>query len=173
MTIHTEHPFANPERDPLREFRGRAPAPVSVWTLGIPGGSFGQTVSSFALIEGEPNRVWGIVDPDEDFATHLSASQSTFVLNLLASGQERVAEVFANLAPSPGGPFNTGSWEESDWGPVLARSAGWLGLRLESLTEIGFRLAVIGQIEMITTNSYPPLMHYRGDYIKLPSRPES
>ncbi len=172
MTIHTEHPFANPERDPFREFRGRTPAPVSVWTLVGSGGSFGQTVSSFALIEGEPHRVWGIVDPDEDFATQLLASQSTFVVNLLAVGQEQLAEVFANLAPSPGGPFKTGSWQSSKWGPVLEKSAGWLGVRYESHTSIGYRSAIIGQIEMINVNSNIALTHYRGKYVEQPSQPE-
>lgn len=173
MTIHTEHPFANPERDPFREFRGRTPAPVGVWTLVSSESSFGQTVSSFALIEGEPHRVWGIVDPDEDFATQLLENQSTFVVNLLAVGQEQVAEVFANLAPSPGGQFTTGSWQQSEWGPVLQKSAGWLGVRYESHTEIGYRLAIVGQIEMINTGSHTPLIHYRGNYVAQPSQPES
>lgn len=173
MTIHTEHPFANPERDPFREFRGRTPAPVSVWTLVGSDGSVGQTVSSFSLIEGEPHRVWGIVDPDEDFATQLLAKQSTFVVNLLAVGQEQLAEVFANLAPSPGGPFKTVSWQSSEWGPVLEKSAGWLGVRFESQTLIGFRLAIVGQIEMINTNTHSPLTHYRGNYVALPGQTDA
>ena len=34
MTIHTSHPFADPEPDPLRRLRGRVGGAVSLWTAG-------------------------------------------------------------------------------------------------------------------------------------------
>ena len=39
MTIHGDHPFLPPAdgRDPLRRWRGRMPAPVSVWTTELDG----------------------------------------------------------------------------------------------------------------------------------------
>ena len=32
VTIHAEHPFRDPEPDPVRRFRGRVGGTVSLWT---------------------------------------------------------------------------------------------------------------------------------------------
>ena len=34
MTIHTEHPFLDPEPDPVRRLRGRLGGAVTLWTAG-------------------------------------------------------------------------------------------------------------------------------------------
>ena len=34
MTIHTEHPFQDPDVDPVRRLRGRLGGAVTLWTSG-------------------------------------------------------------------------------------------------------------------------------------------
>ena len=54
-----EHPFIRPEadRDPVRRFRGRLVAPVTIVTAGDDVGRAGLTVSSLMLAEGEPKEI--------------------------------------------------------------------------------------------------------------------
>ena len=68
MTIHDTHPFAasGQPRRPLRRFRGRLPAPVTIWATYTPRGPVGLTVSSVAVADGEPGEVVGLVDPASD-----------------------------------------------------------------------------------------------------------
>src|SRR5918997_543801 len=56
VTIHAGHPFATPEpeRDPLRRWRGRMTAPVSVWAAGDGTGRVGWTLTAFVIADGEP-----------------------------------------------------------------------------------------------------------------------
>ena len=131
MTIHGSHPFlpAEGDRDPLRRWRGRMPAPVSVWTATAGGRPQGWTVSSFVLADGRPGEVVGLVDEDSDLADALRAG-ARFAVSLLGWRHRGLADVFAGLAPAPGGLFTQGSWRDTDWGPVLADGAGWLGARL-------------------------------------------
>ena len=60
MTIHSTHPFADPDPDPARRLRGRLGGAVSLWTAGEPEetrGWAGLTVSSLMLAGGEPARL--------------------------------------------------------------------------------------------------------------------
>ena len=74
----------------------------------------------------------GLVDEDSDLGellTHPQA-QPALVVNLLTWEQRALADAFAGQAPAPGGVFRLGEWTESEWGPVLLGSAGWIGARL-------------------------------------------
>ncbi|SDS24892.1 NADH-FMN oxidoreductase RutF, flavin reductase (DIM6/NTAB) family [Friedmanniella luteola] len=131
MTIHGDHPFlpAADDRDPLRRWRGRMPAPVSVWTSTAGGRSAGWTLSSFLLADGRPPEVVGLVDEEADFADQLALS-GRFAVSLLAGPHRHLADVFAGQAPAPGGVFTVGRWRETAWGPVLEDAVGWLGAAL-------------------------------------------
>ena len=82
MTIHSEHPFTGGPRDPIRRFRGRMAAPVSIWAATAGQRWAGWTVSSFLVADGAPPIVVGLVDEDSDLATAISAG-STFTVSLL------------------------------------------------------------------------------------------
>lgn len=158
MSIHSEHPFTPPEgeRDPLRRLRGRLAAPVTVWTTT----GAGLTVSSVLVADGEPARVLGLIDEDSDF---WDAGPTSVVVNVLGADHRYLAEAFAGTAPAPGGPFTLGTWETSEWGPVLAGAAGWLGVRLEpDPREVGWRLLVEGVVEHVEIGSVDPLVLLRG-----------
>lgn len=174
MTIHSDHPFATPQpdRDPVRRLRGRLAAPVTVWATGRGAGREGWTLSSVLIADGDTgdatgNRapeVLGLLDEDTDLAAEL-APGSLLVVNLLAAGQGPVADAFARVAPSPGGPFRTGTWLDTAWGPRLEGAAGWLGVRVVAEPAYaGWALLVRARIEHAEVDDRDPLVHLRGRY---------
>lgn len=126
MSIHSEHPFATPEadRDPVRRLRGRLPAAVTIWATGDQHRRAGLTVSSMMIAEGDPGELVGLINSDSDLA-ELLASTGRVAVSVLGWSHRQVADVFAGLAPSPGGPFRTGRWHQTDWGPVLDGAVAW------------------------------------------------
>ena len=76
VTIHTEHPFLDPDADPVRRLRGRLGGAVTLWTSGSERSRAGLTVSSVMVAGGEPGRVLGLVDPDSDFRDVLEADRA-------------------------------------------------------------------------------------------------
>src|SRR4029453_9949946 len=133
VTIHHSHPFAAGEQDrnPLRRFRGRMASPVSIWGAASGGTRAGWTLSSFLVADGDPGEVMGLVDEESALADILTET-TTVTVNLLGWGQRALADAFAGVAPAPGGPFALAGWTDTEWGPVLVDSLGWIGARLRS-----------------------------------------
>jgi flavin reductase (DIM6/NTAB) family NADH-FMN oxidoreductase RutF len=165
VTIHPDHPFLPPEgdRDPVRRVRGRLPAPVTVWTTAAGVARRGLTVSSVLVADGAPARVVGLIDPDSAF---WESAPQTFVVNILGAEHRFLADAFAGTAPAPGGPFTLGSWADSDWGPVLAGSAGWIGVRLDGPPprHVGWGVLVEGVVEHAEVGAVEAMTHVRGRY---------
>ncbi len=169
MTIHADHPFADPEpgRDPARRFRGRLGGVVSLWTTGVGPARAGLTVSSVLVAHGEPARVLGLLDPDADFVDAL-ASTGTAVVQLLSWEHRDLADAFAGVAPAPGGVFRLGTWTDTEWGPVLAGTTAWAGVRVEGdLVQVGWSALVTGVVEHVElAEEGDPLLHRRGRYVR-------
>lgn len=181
MTIHGDHPFlpAAGERDPLRRWRGRMPAPVSVWTTTAGGRPAGWTISSFLLADGQPAEVAGLVDEEAEFADQLAGS-GRFAVSLLAGSHRHLADVFAGQAPAPGGVFTVGRWRETEWGPVLGDAVGWLGATVltaehdGSHDRAGWSLLVRGTVqhtELAEPDERGVLCSLRGRYLTLGAGP--
>ncbi|HEV2797583.1 MAG TPA: flavin reductase, partial [Nocardioides sp.] len=139
MTIHSSHPFLDPEgeRDPVRRLRGRLGATVSLWTAGAADERAGLTVSSWLGAGGEPGRVLALLDPDADLTeTLLDAGRG--VVQLLSWEDRGLADAFAGTAPAPGGPWRMAEWADTDHGPRLAHAATWATVEVESDVEVGW-----------------------------------
>lgn len=169
MTIHSEHPFLPPEgdRSPVRRFRGRLPAPVTVWTSGTGDARpAGLTVSSLLIADGDPPELIGLIDPDSDLADAI-ARHGTIAVSQLERSDYALAEAFAGTAPAPGGPFRLTQWTDTTWGPVITHTPTWLGARVrQDPIPAGWSLLIRAVIEHIdlphpTEN---PLTHLRGRY---------
>ncbi len=180
VTIHPEHPFRTPEpdRSPVRRLRGRLTAPVTVWTSHHAGRSYGLTVSSMLVADGEPGRVLGLIDPDADLWDSVRDS-GAFAVSVLDWRHRQLADAFAGVAPAPGGVFRLADWTETEWGPVLDSTGTWAGCRLADPRprDVGWALLVEGIVEhvqltpeSVTGEAGPedgPLLHHRGRYHRL------
>ena len=169
MSIHSEHPFLPPEelRDPVRRLRGRLPSPVTVWTSAGGGSRDGWTISSMLVGNGEPAEMVALVDEDCDW-WDLFRETGTATVNVLTQGQGWIADVFARVAPSPGGPFRTGEWLDADHGPRLVGAAGWAGVRLVDADQehAGWGLLVRATIEVVElVEGVEALQHRQGRYL--------
>ncbi len=168
MTIHSDHPFAQPEsaRDPVRRLRGRLGGTVSLWTTGTGHDRAGLTVSSLMVAAGEPSHLLALVDPDSDFAEAFEDT-GTAVVQLLEWAHRDLAEAFAGQAPAPGGPFRLGTWQDTDWGPRLLGASAWAGVRVTGQQrEVGWSLLVDAEVEHVEIGEErEPLAHRRGRYV--------
>lgn len=167
--IHSSHPFADPAgvRRPVRQFRGRMPAPVTLWTANHDPGPAGLTVASTQVVDGDPGRVFGQIDADSDLYEAILAS-GAFTVQVLAPRHQDLADRFGGLAPAPGGPFRAGErWLTTPFGPVLEDVASWAACRLADTREVGWGRLVEGVIEQVTAGGDEPLLYYRGRYRRL------
>ncbi len=167
-SIHDEHPFQPPlgERDPARRLRGRLVAPVTVVTAGRPEGRAGLTVSSLMVAEGEPARVYFLVGTTTDL---FEAMQETgrFVVHVLGDADGDIADVFAGLRPSPGGPFRGREVVDGDYGPELPLGTRAY-CRFVGGEEATYHLLAAGEIDRIELSEFTdPLAYFRGSYRRL------
>jgi flavin reductase (DIM6/NTAB) family NADH-FMN oxidoreductase RutF len=168
LTIHSTHPFADPDPDPVRRFRGRLTGTVALLTSGVTGeaGRAGLTVSSLMVANGEPARVLALVDPDSDLAATVDETGRA-VVQLLSWAHRDLAEAFAGTAPAPGGPFRTGEFVDTPWGPRLADATTWAGVTLEGATGVGWStLLTLTVDEVVVGDDDEPLVHRRGRYVR-------
>ncbi len=172
MTIHSDHPFLEPEseRDPLRRLRGRLGGAVTLWTTGTGRDRAGLTVSSLMVAGGEPGHILALVDPDSDLADALDDAGAC-VVQLLEWRHRDLAEAFAGLSPAPGGPFRAGAWQDTDWGPLLEGASAWAGVRVVGTPRVvGWSLLLDTVVEHVEIGEEKePLVHRRGRYVRPPA----
>lgn len=167
MTIHSEHPFADPDgaRDPARRLRGRLGGTVCLVTSGSGTARVGLTVSSLMVGHGDPGHALLLVDPDSDLADAL-AEGDRGVLHLLSWPHRDLADAFAGVAPAPGGVFRLGTWSDTVWGPLLDGVTTWAGFTVAETREVGWSVLVDGVLDEIhlADDEGEPLVHRRGRY---------
>lgn len=169
MTIHSGHPFAEADPDPVRRFRGRLGAAVTLWTAGDAADRAGLTVTSVMVAGGEPGRVLALLDPDADLTARLEET-GRGVVALLGWRHRQLADAFAGTAPAPGGAFRTGDFEQSDVGPRLIDAGGWASVAVEDVRVVGWsRLVTCTLTEVVIGEDTEPLLHRRGRWIRLGS----
>ena len=165
MTIHSDHPFLDPEADPVRQLRGRLGGAVSLWTSGSGRRSrAGLTVSSLMVAGGDDGRVLALLDPDSDLR-HRLEDTGRGVVHLLQWEHRQLAEAFAGQFPAPGGPFTLAEWEDTTHGPRLLSSPTWAMVEAESFTTVGWSdLATTRIVDLTIGDDEAPLEHRRGRY---------
>lgn len=167
--VHRDHPFvpSEPGRDPARRLRGRLASPVTVWTAAAGAERAGLTVSSLFVAEGDPGAVLGLVVPTSDLWDALQES-GTFVVHVLDDRRRALAERFAGLRPSPGGPFAGLEVDDSAWGPVIADLDTRAFCRLDQTYPTDFHYIVRGAVERIDIHELTrPMVYFRGRFRKL------
>jgi flavin reductase (DIM6/NTAB) family NADH-FMN oxidoreductase RutF len=138
-----------------------------LWTAGVddaPQDRAGLTVSSIMVAGGEPARVLALLDPDADLTDRL-LDTGRAVVHLLGWEHHALADVFAGVAPAPGGMFRAAEFEPTAWGPRLVSAPAWAGVTLESSVEVGWSTLVTCVLDEITiAEDVEPLVHRRGRY---------
>lgn len=167
--VHEDHPFETPvdQRDPARRFRGRLAAPVTVITSGAGEHRTGLTVSSLVVAEGDPSRIYFLLGSTTDLFYGLEET-GKFVVHVLESEDQAIADVFAGLRPSPGGKFAGLEVEQSEWGPVLTSVKTRAYCTFEGGDEETFFIVAEGKVDKIELIDIDdPLVYFRGRYRKL------
>jgi len=120
------------------------------------------------VADGEPGEVIGLIDPASDIFDALSVTER-WAVSLLSHRDRQLSDAMAGLAPAPGGPFRLAQWRDTEWGPVLASSPGWLGARLLGApVDAGWSMLVRGVVEQIEIDeSVAPVAYVRGRYREL------
>lgn len=164
--IHGDNPFVDDpdSRDPVRRFRGRLSAPVTIVTAGDDDTRTGLTVSSLVVIEGEPGRVEVVVGPTTDLWDAVG-STGRFVIHVCTDDDRALTEVFAGLRPSPGGMFAGLEVSPSDWGPVIDRLTNRAYCSLQDRGEVAYSGLVSGTVDRVElADLSTPLVYFRGKY---------
>lgn len=169
MTIHADHPFADPDPDPVRRLRGRIGGAVTLWTTGdLADRPAGLTISSVMVARGEPGRVLALVDPDSGLRDGLEASGRA-VVHLLQWRHRDLAEVFAGLMPAPGGAFRQAAWQQGSHGPVLEPAPTHALVELDDVRPVGWSdLVEAHVVDVVVRPDEQPLEHRRGRYHHAP-----
>lgn len=170
MTIHTTHPFADPEPDDVRRFRGRLGGAVTLWTAGADDRRAGLTVSSLMVAHGDTPRVLALVDPDSDLHDVLGETGRA-VVQVLSWADRALAEVFAGTAPAPGGMFRQAEFLATEWGPRLASATTYAHVTLVSDEPVGWSALLTCELVAahVDDEDGPVLGHRRGRFFPLGS----
>ena len=165
MTIHEEHPFADPEPDPVRRFRGRVGGTVSLWTSGGETARAGLTVTSFLVAAGEQARVLALLDPDADLTETLLATGAG-VVQLLGVGAPRPGRDVRRYGARARRDVQPRGVRADRLGaaPGVRRRRG-PGVRVEGEQPVGWSTLVTTVVEHLEVgDGDEPLRHHRGRF---------
>jgi flavin reductase (DIM6/NTAB) family NADH-FMN oxidoreductase RutF len=161
--------------DPLqfRSVMGNFATGVTVVTAAGPTGPVGMTANAVASLSLEPLLLLVAFD---NTARTLAVVRDTerFGVNVLSSGQEDLARLFASKEPEDA-KFAGVAHSVHDGIPVLDGALAWVGCRLERLVAGGDHTIGIGAVESAEAGersgdeasgrgSGRPLLWFRGDY---------
>jgi len=164
-----ENPFVVPEadRDPIRRFRGRLAAPVTIVTAGEASGIAGLTISSIMVAEGSPGSVHFLLGATADVYGIIQRTDR-FVVHVLARVDRGLSDIFAGRRPNPGGPFSGISYSPTEWGPVLDDVSDRAYCSGVSVSEQGYSLLVSAGVDRVEfADLTDPLGYFRGRYRSL------
>lgn len=167
--IRDDHPFATPaeQRDPVRQFRGRMPAPVTILTAGAGAHRTGLTVSSLVVAEGAPALTYCLLGPTTDLLEVVERS-GRFVIHVCTTGHRALADVFAGIRPSPGGLFHGLDVEETPHGPRLPGFTTVACCTYLTAREESYSTLVVARIDSVEAGDLDdPLLYHRGAYRRL------
>jgi 3-hydroxy-9,10-secoandrosta-1,3,5(10)-triene-9,17-dione monooxygenase reductase component len=165
--IHDDNPFVDAEedRDPIRRFRGRLAAPVTVITSGPPAARTGLTISSLVVVEGDEPLVFFLLGELTDLWDRM-LDTGTFVVHVLEQRHRELSDRFAGYRPSPGGLFHGISVVDTAHGPVIEGIDTRAACRFMGSRAAGPLVLVEGRIEDVMIHDLTePLQYFRGRYI--------
>lgn len=164
--IHDDHPFMTPPdlRDPVRQFRGRLAAPVTVVTAGAAERRTGLTVSSLLVADGSPSFIHLLVGASTDLWDAIRDT-GAFVVHVLQADDRQLSDRFASIRPSPGGLFKGIEVVDTDHGPELPSIGTRAYCRFVGHFDDTYHALVHGIVEEVVLDELRhPLQYFRGEY---------
>ncbi|MBU1866095.1 MAG: flavin reductase family protein [Actinobacteria bacterium] len=164
--IHEDHPFTTPldMRDPVRRFRGRLAAPVTVATAGTAHRRAGLTVSSLLVADGAPSFIHLLVGSSTDLWDAIRET-GAFIVHVLEAEHRELSDRFAFVRPSPGGLFAGIEVVDTDHGPELSVVGTRAYCRYAGHFDDTYHALVHGIVEAVVLDDIRhPLQYFRGEY---------
>jgi flavin reductase (DIM6/NTAB) family NADH-FMN oxidoreductase RutF len=150
--------------DELRSLLRRVPAPVAVATVDAEGERLGLTVASFVSLSLDPPLV-GISISRQAAMHELLRGAGGFALNLLAGGQEWLAQHFARGVPPIALWHGVATREGASGAPLLAGCIGWIQCRTWAEYEAGDHTLFVGEALAVELGApAPPLVYVDSSY---------
>jgi flavin reductase (DIM6/NTAB) family NADH-FMN oxidoreductase RutF len=152
------------EGEGLRALMRRFPAGVAVVTVDAQGEKLGLTVGTLVGLSLDPALV-GISIAREAALHELLRSAGGFAVNLLAAGQEAVAQHFARGVPPIAHWHGIAHREGSAGAPLLEGALGWLECRTWAEYNAGDHTLFAGEVLSCELGApAPPLVYIDGRY---------
>lgn len=145
-------------RDSLRAF----PTGVTVVTAIGPDGPSGATANAVTSLSLDPPLMLAALDRGSRTLVSVRSS-GAFAVNVLASGQERLARRFSSKDPEPSKWEGVG-WSELDGAPRLDGAVAWIRCELRELIEGGDHLILTGAVLDSEAAGGDPLIFHAGGY---------
>ena len=150
------------EPDRFRDVMGRFATGVTVVTASSPEGPVGMTANAVCSLSLDPLLLLVCFD-NEARTLPVVRAVGRFGVNVLRSGQEELARLFASkLAESE--KFAGVPHTVHDGIPVIEGVLAWVGCRLERLIPGGDHTIGIGAVEAAEAGRGEPLLWFRGSY---------
>jgi flavin reductase (DIM6/NTAB) family NADH-FMN oxidoreductase RutF len=130
--------------DELRDVMRLIPAPVSVVTVDLEGERLGLTVASLVSLSLEPPLV-GVAISRQAALHELLRRAGMFAVNVLAAGQEQLAQHFARGVP-PIAMWKEVPVRDLDGAPLLEGALAWLRCGVRDEYETGDHTLFVGQV---------------------------
>ena len=150
--------------DDLRALMRRFPAGVAVVTVEVAGQKLGLTVGSLLSLSLDPPLV-GIAVSRQAALHELLREAGGFVVNLLAGGQEWVAQHFARGVPPIAMWHGVATREGAAGAPLLVGALGWLECRVSAEHPAGDHTLFVGEVLSVELGEpAPPLVYLESGY---------
>lgn len=152
----------------FRQAMGRTASGVTVVTTDGEAGRAGVTVSSLCSLSMEPPSVLFCLNKGSRTLPALIAN-GVFCANILAHGQQRVADSFAGLIPEfKDDRFAVAEWERLHTGaPVLRGALCRFDCRIASVFEFGTHHIIAGEVVALESEPAKPLVYSNRSYHKI------
>ncbi len=146
----------------FRQVLGHYPTGVTIVTGIGPAGPVGATIGSFTSVSLDPPLV-GFLPMSGSVSWQAMAESGSFCVNVLSSEQDELCWRFAKSGN--GDKFADVAWEPAGSGsPILGGAVAWIDCAIESVTEMGDHLFVLGRVVALdhADNGAEPSIFFKG-----------
>ena len=152
-----------PDRERYRQVMGRFPTGVAIVTCHGPTGPAGLTTNALTSLSLDPLLLLVAFD-NESRTLPIVREAGRFAVNILRTGQEDLARVFASKRVAEE-KFEAVTHEDAHGVPVLNGALAWLACDLRDLYPAGDHTIGVGAVtHMDADPDGEPLVFFRGGY---------